>query len=102
MASASIHVMNLDNTQLLSTNVNLSHINVGTGHELSIKQLTELIASTVGFQGDILWDATKPDGTPRKLLESSKLKELGWQPKIGLEAGLIDAYSWYLKNHESS
>jgi len=102
MASASIHVMNLSleayNRQVSPT---LSHINVGSGAECSIKELTETIAAVVGFSGAITWDKSKPDGAPRKLMDSTKLKSLGWHPKFGLQSGLIEAYSWYLDNFKS-
>ena len=70
--------------------------NVGSGQELTIKDLALLIQKEVGHQGQILWDASKPDGTPRKLLDSSKLKALGWQPQIDLTTGVKQTYSWYL------
>lgn len=73
------------------------HVNVGSGNEISIKELTELIGEVVGFEGEIQWDATKPDGTPRKLLDTSKLVSLGWQAKIGLREGLERTYAWYLE-----
>ena len=69
-----------------------SHINVGSGQEVSIKQLAELVAKVVGFQGGITWDTTKPDGTPRKLMDGSKLFALGWRPQVELEAGIRGAY----------
>ncbi len=72
-----------------------THINIGTGEDLSIKELAELVKKTVGFKGDILWDTTKPDGTPRKLLDVSKLQSLGWKPKTMLEEGVRKAYDWY-------
>lgn len=99
MAAASIHVMNLDpGTYQLQINSRLSHINVGTGKECSIRQLTESIAEVVGFQGNIVWDATKPDGAPRKLMDSSRIFDLGWQPKYDLHDGLKDAYTWFTAN----
>ncbi|KAJ8425694.1 hypothetical protein Cgig2_018916 [Carnegiea gigantea] len=72
----------------------LSHLNVGSGKEVTIKELAELVKEVVGFQGELVWDTTKPDGTPRKLMDSSKLMELGWQPKISLKDGLVDTYKW--------
>jgi len=74
-------------------------VNIGTGVDLSIKQLAELIKKTVGYKGKIVWDKTKPDGTPRKLLNVSKLHKLGWKYKIGLEKGLKEVYKWYVKNN---
>ncbi|XP_010242673.1 PREDICTED: putative GDP-L-fucose synthase 2 [Nelumbo nucifera] len=76
----------------------LSHVNVGSRKEVTIKELAELVKEVVGFEGDLVWDSTKPDGTPRKLMDSSKLAELGWVPKISLRDGLVDTYKWYLEN----
>lgn len=73
-------------------------VNVGTGKELSIKELTELVAKVVGYEGEILWDATKPDGTPRKLLDVSKLEKLGWKYNVDLEEGIKLAYADFLEN----
>ena len=99
MAAASILVMNLDpEIYQLQINSRLSHINVGTGKECSIRQLTESIAEVVGFQGNIVWDSTKPDGAPRKLMDSSRIFDLGWQPKYDLHEGLKDAYTWFTTN----
>ncbi|WP_139788479.1 GDP-L-fucose synthase [Halomonas sp. BC1] len=102
MAAASVHVMHLDNaTYEANTQPMLSHINVGTGVDCTIKELTETVAKVVGFQGEIVWDTSKPDGTPRKLMDVSRLKSLGWQASIGLEDGLRDAYQWFLDNQTS-
>lgn len=76
----------------------LSHINVGSGKEVTIKELAELVKEVVGFNGQLVWDSSQPDGTPRKLMDSSKLAEMGWEPKISLKDGLADTYKWYLKN----
>jgi GDP-L-fucose synthase len=73
-------------------------LNVGTGADITIKELTEVIAEVVGFQGEILWDADKPNGTPRKLLDVSRLKNLGWSPRLSLREGIESTYSWYLAN----
>ncbi|NEK84261.1 GDP-L-fucose synthase [Blastococcus saxobsidens] len=70
-------------------------INIGVGDDLSISEIAELVAETVGFEGSLEFDATKPDGTPRKLLDVSKIKGLGWEPRIGLREGLADTYRWY-------
>jgi len=97
MAAASVHVMFLDDeTYKTHTQPMLSHINVGTGVDCSIRELAETIARVTGYQGRLHFDATKPDGTPRKLLDVSRLKALGWQASIGLEKGLQDAYRWYV------
>ena len=74
------------------------HINTGTGEDITIKQLAEGIAKTVGFEGDILWDTDKPNGNPRKLLDSTRANALGWSPKTSFEYGLEQTYRWYLKN----
>lgn len=76
----------------------LETVNVGTGKELSIRELTELTAKVIGYEGDILWDTTKPDGTPRKLLNVSKLENLGWHYKTELEDGIRLAYEDFLNN----
>ena len=74
------------------------HVNVGTGEDITIKRLAESIAEVVGFDGEILWDTTKPNGNPRKLLDSSKANALGWEPKTSFERGLQKTYAWYLNN----
>jgi GDP-L-fucose synthase len=73
-------------------------INVGTGKDLTIKELAELVKRIVGFNGEIKWDLSKPDGTPRKLLDVDKIKKLGWRAKTSLEDGICKAYKWYLNN----
>ena len=102
MAEASIFVMNLDNaTYQRETQPMLSHINVGTGIDCTIKELTETVAKVIGYQGKIEWDTTKPDGTPRKLMDVSRLERLGWKAKISLEDGLTKTYAWFLENQGS-
>jgi len=73
-------------------------INVGCGEDLPIRELAQLVAGVVGFRGDILWDTSKPDGTPRKLLDISRIRALGWQPKIALKQGIEQTYAWYCRN----
>jgi GDP-L-fucose synthase len=73
-------------------------INVGCGEDVSIRELAELICDVVGFDGELAWDTTKPDGTPRKLLDVTKLRALGWQPSIPLRKGIMQTYEWFLKN----
>jgi len=102
MAAASNYVMNLSTEAYrLQVNPRRSHINVGTGEECSIRQLTESIAHVVGFQGNIVWDTAKPDGAPRKLMDSSRIFDLGWQPKYDLQTGLKETYKWFTTNVES-
>lgn len=74
------------------------HVNVGCGQDVSIYELSQIVAEVVGFKGEITRDLTKPEGTPRKLLDISKLKALGWSPRIDLRSGLADTYEWYLAN----
>jgi len=100
MASACIHVMNLaKGTYDQHTQPMLSHINVGCGVDVSISQVAEAIRNTVGYEGEIVFDASKPDGAPRKLMDSSRLKALGWCASVGLEAGLKLAYEDFISNH---
>lgn len=102
MASACVHVMSIDRDVYAKfTDPMCSHINIGTGIDCSIKELAELISKVVGFNGDIIFDKTKPDGTPRKLLDVSKINKLGWQASISLEQGLRDTYNWYLQNQNN-
>ncbi len=99
MAAASIHVMELDDaTYQANTQPMLSHINVGTGVDCTIGELAKTIAEVTGFTGKLTFDTSKPDGAPRKLMDVSRLKSLGWQASISLEDGLKDAYDWYVTN----
>lgn len=103
MADASIHVMNLDKSIYdENTEPMLSHINVGTGVDCTIRELVETVAKVVGFDGDIQFDATKPDGAPRKLMNVSRLKSLGWEYSVPLDNGLTKAYEWFVNNMEKS
>lgn len=98
MAAASVHVMELDDeVYQANTQPMLSHINVGTGIDCTIRELAETVALVTGFGGRLVFDATKPDGTPRKLMDVSRLKALGWASSIGLEDGLRDAYRWFVE-----
>lgn len=76
-------------------------LNVGCGTDVTIKELAELVAEIVGFQGNILWDDSKPDGTPRKLLDTTRINDLGWYPKIELSTGIRDTYDWYQSQLDS-
>ena len=96
MAAACLHVMGLSKEcYQSSTEPMLSHLNVGTGEDVTIRELAETVRQVVGYQGEITWDSNKPDGTPRKLMDVSKLKSLGWQPQITLCEGLISTYRWF-------
>ena len=92
-----LHVDDLAQAVLhLGSNYDSSeHINIGTGEDLSIKELAELVSELAGFNGDIAWDSSKPDGTPRKVLDISKAKALGWAPKISLRDGVASTIAWY-------
>jgi len=93
MAEASVHVMELDAaTYQANTKPMLSHINVGTGEDITIEDLAKLIAKVVGYEGRIEQDPSKPDGSPRKLMDVGRIKALGWTPRVGLEEGLAIAY----------
>lgn len=97
MAEASIHVMNLDpNVYRSHTSPMQSHINVGSGLEVTIGEVARQVADAVGFEGALEFDTSKPDGTPRKLMDSAKLKSLGWAPRIALKEGLQAAYADFL------
>ncbi|MDW3162964.1 GDP-L-fucose synthase, partial [Escherichia coli] len=96
MAAASVHVMELDEAiYQQNTQPMLSHINVGTGVDCSIREMAETMASVVGYQGKIVFDVTKPDGTPRKLMDVTRLKNLGWQYRYNLHEGLSLTYKWF-------
>jgi GDP-L-fucose synthase len=73
-------------------------INIGTGSDITIRELAELICEVVGFAGELAWDASQPDGTPRKLLDSSKIRSLGWEPRISLREGIAQTYAWFRAN----
>ncbi len=100
MAEASVHVMRLDReTYQRHTQPMLSHINVGTGVDCTIRELAETLARVTGYSGRLVFDASKPDGTPRKLMDVSRLGSLGWRASISLEDGLRQTYRWYLEHH---
>jgi len=97
MAAACVHVMNLDKAIYgQHTQPMLSHINVGCGEDTTIRQVAEAIGKTVGYTGEITFDPSKPDGAPRKLMDSSRLNALGWKAQVGLEAGLKAAYEYFI------
>ena len=87
LAAAALHMLTSDATGLF---------NVGSGSDLTIRELAELVASVIGYHGPVSWDADKPDGTPRKLLDSSRIRATGWAPTIDLRSGIADTYQWYL------
>ncbi|EHK2921020.1 GDP-L-fucose synthase [Vibrio parahaemolyticus] len=102
MAAASIFVMNLNETVYkANTESMLSHINVGTGIDCTIRELVETVAEVVDYQGSIIFDTSKPDGAPRKLMNVSRLRELGWTYSIELKDGLRSTYQWFLANQDN-
>ncbi len=102
MAAASLHVLDLPpNDYRAETQPMNSHINVGTGSDISIRELAGILAEVTGFRGKIRCDTTKPDGTPRKLLDVSRIARLGWRAQIDLRDGIADTYRWYL-DHAAS
>jgi GDP-L-fucose synthase len=100
MAAACVHVMDLAQSAYRQhTQPMLSHINVGSGVDCTIRELAETIARVTGYRGRLMWDTSKPDGTPRKLMDVSRLAALGWRARIGLEEGLRSAYRWFVEHH---
>lgn len=99
MAEASLFVLDLDRDRYdANTQPMLSHINVGTGEDIAILDLAKMVARVTGFDGRITTDPTKPDGTMRKLMDVSRLADMGWRARIGLEQGVADTYRWFLEN----
>ena len=97
MAQASLFVLELDEqTYKANTKSMLSHINVGTGKDVAIREMAETMKEVVGFKGTLSFDATKPDGTPRKLIDVSRLSNMGWNYSVDLELGLHKTYAWYI------
>lgn len=103
MAAASIYVMRLDNaTYQKNTKSMLSHINVGTGVDCTIRELAETMRLVVGFDGEMVFDTSKPDGAPRKLMDVHRLEQLGWEASINLQSGLDKTYSWFISKYLDS
>ena len=101
MAAASVFVMEISREAYgAQTDPMLSHINVGTGVDCTIRDLAETIAVVTGFTGQLVFDLTKPDGAPRKLMDTSKLNAFGWSPTIGLREGLQSSYDWFVANQD--
>jgi GDP-L-fucose synthase len=102
MAAASIYVMELDKgTYDVNTAPMLSHVNVGTGEDCTIRELVETVAEVVGYRGNVVFDSSKPDGAPRKLMNVDRLALLGWRYQTDLKAGLAATYQWFLENQEN-
>jgi GDP-L-fucose synthase len=94
VAAAIVHLLNNYDDELT--------INIGCGEDVTIKELAATVADVVGFEGDVIWDSSKPDGTPRKLLDVSRLTGLGWAPQISLRDGITSTYEWFLANGEGA
>jgi nucleoside-diphosphate-sugar epimerase len=102
MAAASLFVLDLPKADYeVNTQPMLSHINVGSGTEISILELAQMVATVTGYKGRIVIDPSKPDGTPRKLMDVSRLTQMGWSAQIGLDQGLAETYQWFLANSET-
>ena len=99
LADACVYLLKYLDAETLYDKMKISHINIGYGEDLFIVELAEIIRSIVDFQGEIRYDSTKPDGTPRKLLDITRIKQLGWKPTITLQEGIKKSYEWYLENH---
>lgn len=100
MAEASLFILDADRSHYVShTGPGLNHLNVGVGSDISIAELAGLLAEVTGFKGQILFDATKPDGTPRKLLDVSRLTAMGWTARTDLQTGIAGTYDWFCRNH---
>jgi GDP-L-fucose synthase len=99
LAAACLHMITLPKAQLDAAILPMmSHINVGTGVDITIRELAQTLVEVIGFEGKLAFDSTKPDGTPRKLLDVSKINGLGWQAKFDLQNGLESTYAWFLEN----
>jgi GDP-L-fucose synthase len=99
MANACLQILEKVDAQDLYSQ-NISQINIGSGQEITIAELAQKIAKTVGYNGEIKFDLSKPDGTLRKLLDSSRLNKLGYKPQISIDEGLKSTYNWYLNNQD--
>ncbi len=94
LARACVHLMKHHSARDIG-----EFVNIGTGTDVTIAELARIVARIVGYEGALEWDTAKPDGTPRKLLDVSRIRSLGWEPAIGLEEGIADTYRWFLENH---
>lgn len=101
LASAIVFLLQNVNAKDISGEANNDHnpcavLNVGYGSDVTIKELAETVRDVVGYEGDIVWDSSKPDGSPKKMMDSSKILDLGWKPEVDLKSGIRKAYEWYL------
>lgn len=98
VAKACVFLLEEMDAHTLYDDMKISHINIGSGGDVTISELAEIIRRIIGFDGEIKYDSSMPDGTPQKLLDISRIKSLGWEPSISLEVGISSTYNWYLKN----
>lgn len=102
LATACVHVLGLSRAEWGGvTSPTRSHVNVGSGTDCSIRELSQLLAEITGYSGEILFDATRPDGAPRKLLDCSRIAQLGWTPAVSLRQGLSETYRWFASEYQS-
>jgi len=101
LANACIFIMNLDKKKFLKALKGLSHINVGSGSDISISELANLVSDITGYDGEICFDESQPDGVYRKLIDSSLINSLGWRQSVDIKSGLRDTYEWFLNNYEN-
>ena len=103
MAEGSVHMMEVGREEFWRrVPARTSHVNLGTGSDCTIRELAETVARVVGYQGALRFDASRPDGTPRKLLDVGRAAELGWRARRTLESGLRSTYQWYLENEDEA
>ena len=101
MAEASLFVLELDReSYIANTKPSLSHINVGTGKDISIREMAETMREVVGFEGELTFNSNKPDGSPRKLIDVTRLSKMGWTYRVNLKEGLEKTYKWYLRKRK--
>ena len=100
MAKGCIKMMNLDSQIFYRDEDLYSHVNLGTGKDIEIRELANIISKVVGFKGQISFDISKPDGTPRKVLDVNKARSMGWESKIELEEGIKSTYKWFVDNQQ--
>ncbi len=103
LAEAVVHLQNIPQERYASeTEPMRSHINVGTGTDVTIRELAETLVKVIGYEGKLVFDTTKPDGTPRKLMDASRLARLGWRARISLQGGLQETYAWFLAHLDAA
>ena len=102
LADACVYLLKNIDAETLYSKMKISHINIGCGNDLSIAELANVITDIIGFQGEVRYDSSKPDGAPQKLLDVTRLKTLGWAPVVSLQEGIRKSYEWYLKQVEKN